>query len=136
VSFRLSVTHSINDCTRCRIFLKFGLGVVYKKKIVVHACFLLNQLSDDDTLLKGDNEIYLTFYIFRPIWIKFDIGSVHKQLIGHCELPEKRRERTDSRTLDGNVREFPYVLSGLGSVPYRRSAQNGVQRLVEFRESR
>jgi hypothetical protein len=61
-----------------------------------------------------------------------------QKFFGHYEFPEKRR--IDSCTLDGNVREFPYyflhLLSGLGSVPYRRSAQNAVERLVEFRENR
>jgi hypothetical protein len=51
---------------------------------------------------------YPTFYIFRPIWIKFDIGGVHEKFIGHHEFPEKRR--IESRTLDGNVHELPNVL--------------------------
>jgi hypothetical protein len=78
---------------------------------VTQACLLFNRFSGDDTLLTGVSEIYPTFYIFRIIWIKFDMGGVHKKIIGHYEFPEKRR--IGSRTLDGTVHEFPYVLSTL-----------------------
>ena len=39
VACRLSVTHSINDRTRCRIFLKFGVGVI-DNKTGAQVCFL------------------------------------------------------------------------------------------------
>jgi hypothetical protein len=68
-----------------------------------------NRCSERHVLLTNTNKFCSICYMFRPPWIKFGLGDVHKNLLGYCELREN--VSTERHTLLTGVHEFLSVLS-------------------------
>jgi hypothetical protein len=56
--------------------------------------FRENRFTESCTLLTGEKEFCLTFYVSGPIWINFGTGDAQKNLLsGYCF---RENQRSDS----------------------------------------
>ena len=116
-SVRLSLRRwrNINNYNVCRIFMKFGIGVLYRKLQTEHDC-RENSLNDNNVLLTGSNKLLPVVHIYWPIWLKFGIVDLDVMPFSICDFRENRRSeiRNLLSCVNGFLSVFPTFIVRFG----------------------